>query len=216
MGGEINIGGRKIPVWVIAAGVLGALGLFILTRITGGGKSESDSVEGNLDAANLATQFQEALNDSNSALQKQIDSLTAANASTNSTLSSAINKAVTDLTTLINSKLTGGTPGGSNGGGGNGGGTTTGTITKYAQADMLAYFTEAQKANYGGLFYKTGSNQIGVIAPRTEDWALVGKFTDVGNMNASTFLSALKVPKSALTYNAQGVATIPSDLLAQL
>lgn len=123
MKGEINIGGRKIPVWVIAAGILGALGLFILTRFTGGGKSEQE-VEGDLDAANLSDQFQKALDAqsnaliaSNSAIQKQIDTLTAANSKTNTDLTTALTKAIGDMTTYINSKLTGGSP--------TGGGSTT-------------------------------------------------------------------------------------------
>lgn len=117
MGGDIEIGGRRIPVWVIAAGVLGALGLFILTRITGGSKGNAGEAEGDLDAANLSDQFQKAINQTNAALiannqqiQKQIDALTAANAKTNTDLTAALAKAVSDIMGKISGGLGGGNP----------------------------------------------------------------------------------------------------------
>lgn len=128
MDGTIDIGGRKVPVWVIAAGVIGAVGLFILVRFTGGAKGggEDPAAGGDLAIADLADQFQKALNDQNAALissnsqiQKQIDTLTAANAKTNSDLTSALTKAIADLTAYINAHLSGGNPSGG------GGGTTT-------------------------------------------------------------------------------------------
>lgn len=36
----IQVGNRKIPIWVLAAGGLGAVGLFILTKIQGGGSNQ--------------------------------------------------------------------------------------------------------------------------------------------------------------------------------
>lgn len=109
MKGEINIGGRKIPLWVIAVGVLGALGLFILTRITGGGGSKPEGegeVGGDLDMANLSDQFSKALSQSNAANQKQIDALNAANAKQTTDFT----KALSDLKAYFESKLTGGNP----------------------------------------------------------------------------------------------------------
>ena len=111
MNGEINIAGRKVPLWVIAVGVLGALGLFILTRITGGGGSKAEGegeVGGDLDMANLSDQFSKALSQSNTANQKQIDALNAANAKQTTDFT----KALADLKAYLEGKLNGGNPAG--------------------------------------------------------------------------------------------------------
>lgn len=44
LGGEVNLGGRKIPIWVFAVAGIGALGLYIVTRKGGGGGGPSSGL----------------------------------------------------------------------------------------------------------------------------------------------------------------------------
>jgi hypothetical protein len=67
MPSEIDLGGRKIPVWVFAVGGIGALGLYLYTR--GGGAGPS---------ANLASaQSDQAISDLNAQIQALNTAVTA-------------------------------------------------------------------------------------------------------------------------------------------
>lgn len=105
---SIEIGGKQVPVWVIGAGVLGGLALFLLTRLKGGGADSGALADTQIGEQFLryGEQFQKALDEQSKALASATSQINT-QFQAYQTQQAATNKSLLDAITALQAKIAG-------------------------------------------------------------------------------------------------------------